>query len=510
MKQIFAFLAIISLLFLGSCRKDFETVQNNSRLGFSKDTVYLDTVFTNIGSSTYNLKVYNNSSEDIFIPSIRLGRGENSNYRINVDGIPGKSFENIEILAKDSIFVFIETTIDYNAVTDPIYTDSLIFDSQAFQQDVKLVTLVQDAHFLYPSKNAEGMIETIPIGTDADGEEISIQGFYLDQNATWNDEKPYVVYGYAAVPEGGNLTVEEGAKIHFHANSGLMVSNQASVHMNGTLENQIMIEGDRLEPALSDVAGQWGAIWLREGSQDNQINHTVIKNATIGLLIDSNGNGVDPNLTIKNTQIYNNTNYGILAREANILGENLVINNSGNASLAATIGGTYNFKQCTFANYWRSGLRQFPAVLVNNYYTVVENGIETKIAKDLYEANFTNCIISGSSNIELIVDRVEETLFGYNFKNNLIQFNDVGGNYAEIPEYNFSDLEHYQDNIFNEKPMFKDPYENELVIGQDSPVVDKADQQTAQQVPFDILGVDRTANPDIGAYQHQLLDDSEE
>ena len=97
MKQITVFIAIISILFFASCRKDFETVQNTGRLGFSKDTVYLDTVFTNIGSSTYNLKVYNHSSEDIYIPSIRLGRGNNSNYRINVDGIPGKSFENIEI-----------------------------------------------------------------------------------------------------------------------------------------------------------------------------------------------------------------------------------------------------------------------------------------------------------------------------------------------------------------------------------------------------------------------------
>ena len=41
-------------------------------LNFSKDTVYLDTIFTNIGSSTYNLKVYNNSQTNILIPKIKL------------------------------------------------------------------------------------------------------------------------------------------------------------------------------------------------------------------------------------------------------------------------------------------------------------------------------------------------------------------------------------------------------------------------------------------------------
>ena len=77
-------------MFWSSCRKDFEFTPSSGNLEFSKDTVYLDTVFTNIGSSTYNLKVYNKSNEDILIPSIKLGQGEASNYRLNVDGIMEK------------------------------------------------------------------------------------------------------------------------------------------------------------------------------------------------------------------------------------------------------------------------------------------------------------------------------------------------------------------------------------------------------------------------------------
>src|SRR5690554_5318081 len=101
------------LLLVSSCREDFYFEPSSGNLEFSRDTVYLDTVFSNIGSSTYTLKVYNRSNKDIKIPSIRLGEGENSKYRLMVDGLPGKVFDNIELLAKDSMFVFIETTINY-------------------------------------------------------------------------------------------------------------------------------------------------------------------------------------------------------------------------------------------------------------------------------------------------------------------------------------------------------------------------------------------------------------
>ncbi len=113
MRKIFTLLICVLLISVSSCRKDFGTIASYGKLTFSKDTVFLDTVFTNIGSSTYNLKVYNQSNSAITIPAIRLEKGNASNYRISVDGIPAKTFQNIDILAKDSIFIFVETTIDY-------------------------------------------------------------------------------------------------------------------------------------------------------------------------------------------------------------------------------------------------------------------------------------------------------------------------------------------------------------------------------------------------------------
>ncbi len=506
MRYYLTFLIVIILIITTSCRKDFSAVLSTGNLSFSKDTVFLDTVFTNIGSSTYNLKVYNKSNQTIAIPSIKLGEGENSNYRLNIDGIPGKVFEDVKILAKDSIYIFIETTINYNEVTNPIYQDKIVFDTEVNLQNVTLITLVKDAHFLFPSKNAEGLIETISTGLDASGEALKINGFYLDNNTTFTNEKPYVIYGYCAVPENKTLTIEAGANIHFHSNSGIIVNKNATLIVEGELNNQVIFEGDRLEPQFSDIPGQWGTIWLRAGSKNNSINNAIIKNATAGIISDSISSNSSPTLTIKNTQIYNSTNFGILGRETNIEGENLVISNSGQASLACIIGGTYNFTHATFTNFWSGSLRQFPSVLINNYFTYNNNGEQIIETRDLHAANFTNCIIDGNSNIELILDKVEGSAFNYSFQNNLIKFNDFNQSYNDIIEYNFEDSNHYIENILNGNPDFKSAVTNELIIGENSDAIQKASLQGTIIAPYDILGIIRTSPADMGAYQHIIFD----
>ena len=147
----------IYILFIGilvlfwSCRKDFDTVPSSGNLEFSKNKIYLDTVFTNIGSSTYSLKVYNRSNKDISIPVVQLAKGLSSKYRMMVDGMTGngKIFNNVELLAKDSLYIFIETTANI-ADTEPdfTYNDKILFDLGSNQQSVDLATLIQDANFM--------------------------------------------------------------------------------------------------------------------------------------------------------------------------------------------------------------------------------------------------------------------------------------------------------------------------------------------------------------------------
>ncbi|HLS30428.1 MAG TPA: hypothetical protein VK021_06200 [Flavobacteriaceae bacterium] len=515
LKFTFGFLILAVLVLTGSCRKDFDTEPSDGELRFSKDTVYLDTVFTNVGSSTYRVTVYNDSKNDITIPQINLNRGENSKYRLNVDGIPGKSFNDIDILAKDSIFVFVETTADIEDLTATdtqfLYTDQIEFDVGIHQQKIELITLVQDAHFLFPEKYDDGTTEMLTFGPDEDGEYTEIYGFYLsDDELHFTADKPYVIYGYAAVPPDKTLTIDPGARIHFHQNGGLLVANQGSLHVNGELsndleamENEVIFQGDRLEPEYNTTPGQWQTIWLTEGSTNNIINHATIKNATAGLKIDSNDGSVSPTLEISNTKIFNCSTVGLWATTSHIKGENLAINRCGQASLFLSLGGKYNFYNSTFANYWDIGYRDFPTVLISNQLETPE----TIFVADLEEANFYNSIIYGNNNLELLFDKVDQADFNFKFENSLIKFNDYTNLYQDHPLYDFENPDLYQDNIFNQEPLFLDSAKNQLNISLESPASELGNPNTA--TPTDILGRNRGSFPSSGAYEAEEFPEEE-
>lgn len=513
-KFLYTFLILTIAILWSSCRKDFVTVPSSGQLQFSKDTVYLDTIFTNIGSSTYNLKVYNRSDDDIRIPTIQLSEGESSKYRLNVDGIAGKIFQDIELLANDSMFVFVETTVDINDFAGGdqfLYTDAIEFDTGSNEQKVELVTLVQDAVFLYPQQFDDGTIETLLLSVDEEGNESRVEGFFLeDTELDWTNEKPYVVYGYAAVGQNKVLNIEAGARVYFHANSGLIVGNLGSLQVNGTvstteeLEGEVIFEGDRLEPGFANVPGQWGTIWLTDGSTNNMINHATIRNASVGILTENNDGTVNPTLTLNNSQIYNSATVGLLARTGFIEANNTVIGSAGQASLYLNLGGRYTFKHCTFANYWNNSFRVFPTVLIDNFLDV---GNGTVFTADLVQADFSNCIIYGNNGIELFLDKDDGAELNYNFKNCLIKFDDFNNRFVNNPLYNFNDTLLFENNVFNSEPDFKSTDTNEFIIGADSGANGIGNVLTTQQVPLDILGLTRTNPSDAGAYIHITFDD---
>jgi len=510
-KALVPLFLVILIITISSCREDFEFQSSTGGLEFSNDTIYLDTVFTNIGSSTYRFKVYNRSNNDISIPKVSLADGESSKYRLNVDGVPGKSFENVEIFAKDSLFVFVEVTADINelviSTNEFLYTDQIMFESVGENQKIELVTLIKDAVFLFPERFENGTTETLSLGLDAEGNEIQIDGFFLDDSELiFTNEKPYVIYGFAGVPSGKLLEIQAGARVHFHESSGIIVANGGSIHVNGELstdpellENEVIFEGDRLEPQFADVPGQWLTIWLTAGSTDNRFNHTTIKNSTVGILMDSNDGTENPTLTIKNTQIYNSSNVGLLARTAFIDAENFVVNNAGQAAVNLGLGGRYNFRHSTIANYWRNSFRNFPALLIENQLETQDN----LFVENLVEATFSNCIIYGNERVEVLFNRNENALFNFKFENSLIRIDPFNTSILDAPEFDFNDSTLYENIVLNQSPEFLNPDLNQLQISNNSGANGIGNQQTAQIVPFDILGVDRTQtqNPDAGAYE---------
>lgn len=501
MKYLYGLSILCCLLLWSSCRNDFETVASTGNLQFSKDTVYLDTVFSNIGSSTYNLKVYNRSDQDINIPTLRLAQGEASNYRLNVDGIPGKIFENVQVLAKDSIFIFIETTLDIGSLPTSannfLYTDQILFDNGGNQQKVDLVTLVKDAVFLYPEKFADGTTETLTLGEGDNA--VDVSGFFLDDSElTFTNEKPYVIYGLAAVGANKTLNIQPGARIHFHDGSGIIVATNGSIKSIGALssdseakENEIIFEGDRLEPNFSDTPGQWYSIWLTEGSVNNEFQYTTIKNSSLGIRIEKSP------LSLKNVQIYNSSNIGLVATTAVIDGENIVINNSGQTSLAIQLGGSYEFRHCTFANYWTQSFRSFPSVSIDNSLDIGD----TRFVSDLVKADFTNCIIYGNERREFSLFQDPGAAFNFSFENCLLRFEDPSGEFNDQPLYDFTNPSFYTSVKFNEDPKFQNTEMNNFNIESGTSGADGIGK--AGVAPNkDLNNTSRNAsNPDAGAYE---------
>ena len=469
---LFLFVAFLIVLLSYSCRKDVLIDDSSAKLEFSTDSILFDTVFSAIGSATQNFRVYNRHNKTIKISSIKLGGGQASNFRINVDGVPGVSFTDVEILPKDSIFIFVEVTVDPDSQATPyIVTDSVIFITNNNVQKVDLAAWGQNAYFHY---NDTGQPFNI---YDFD----CYSCFPVDCNTSWPVDKPHIVFGYAVIDSNCTLTIPAGAKIYFYNNSGMLAYKAATLKVEGTIADPVNFEGFRREQHYADVPGQWDRIWLAPGSRDNEISNARIKNGNVGLHVDTVGSG-NPTLTLKNTIISNMATIGVLAQGAKIDAENSVISNCGARMLALTLGGEYSFTHCSFGNFWSHSIRQTPSILLNNYYVDVNNQIQLR---DLILADFGNSIIWGSENEELEFVFNAQAQSNYFFDNCIIRSGHTGN----------------MVNVIKQDPKFSD--DSTLELGEGSPAINSGAINIAAGVPLDIKGNDRTATPDRGAWEKQ-------
>ncbi|MEO0405395.1 MAG: hypothetical protein AAF193_11035, partial [Bacteroidota bacterium] len=220
--SLFLVLSVItSLLVISGCRKDEFLTDSNAKLDFSADTILFDTVFTTIGSTTSVLKVYNRNDQPIKISDISLVGGNQSPYRVNVDGVPGTQFSDVEIRANDSLFVFVEVTIDPGNSNLPfIVTDQLLFTTNGNEQVVELNSWGQDAIF-------HGGLGGI---------------FTLECDEVWDPNRPHVLYGIVAVDEDCCLTINPGTQVYCHKGAGLLVF-RGCLEVNGELGNEVVFQG---------------------------------------------------------------------------------------------------------------------------------------------------------------------------------------------------------------------------------------------------------------------------
>jgi hypothetical protein len=201
-----------------------------------------------------------------------------------------------------------------------------------------------------------------------------------------------VVYDYFYVKPGAKLTIEKGMQVHFAPRSWLFV--EGKLDMKGTKEEPIVMQGDRLQPDWEETSGQWGGVWISYPSSGNTIEHSLIKNGTVGVYCDSMP-GIDgeSNVDISKTMIRNMSFDGISGRRSTINVENSISTNCGRFTFFGD-GGKYSILNSTFYTGTKDFSRQDPTFYYRNR---TRDNINPNIILETYDIEFTiiNNIIDG-------------------------------------------------------------------------------------------------------------------
>lgn len=468
-----------------SCKKDKLLTDSSATVAFSQDSILFDTVFTTIGSATRNIRVINNNSQKINISSIYLEQGLSSNFILNVDGVSGKQVNDIEILAHDSIYIFVQVNVNPTSALSPlIIQDKIIVSLNGNHQSVALEAWGQDAHYHFPDKAIQyknGYLPYSTVSTVTTGVTVNWGGGALGQP---DDNKPHVIYGWLVVDSLQKLVINPGVKVYFHQNAGLWVYRYGTLQVNGTLGNEVVFQGDRREAEYADMPGQWDRIWINEGHTDNYINYAIIKNGFIGIQASILSDASQPTkLKMTNTIIKNCSKWGLYSQYFNIWSANNVIANCKEYCAALTWGGKYTFLHTTFANFFNQdgGRGGQPCVHIDNY-----DGSQI-FPDSMY---FANCIIEGSQGNEFEQDL--QPIAGHVCKitNSLIR--------GSIPT---TTLITNTSNVFNADPKFDNPAGYSFKLNSGSAAKNIADYNVVSTyisiLNFDITGT--TARPGTGA-----------
>ncbi len=477
-------LLIITIFLLAgySCKKN-STINpdSNLKLEFSADTVLFDTVFTSLGSATHELRIYNTHSDDLKISSIRLIGGDNSPFRFNLDGESATEIYDKIIPANDSLFSFLRVTINPNDLNTPfIVEDELEFITNGNTQTIKLLAWGQNANYIVADKVVNIGGTPYPYHIVADSLQTTV----------WTSERPYVIYGYALINSYGTLKIEKGTQVYCHQGSGILSWSDGQLIIDGTSEEPVIVQGDRLESYYNHTPGQWEQILMMDGraGADHRISHAIIRNGTIGLNCQSVLKATECALRIDNTIVENQSGYGLFSILYAVEAKNFVIANCGFANFWA-FGGDYRFVHGTIANYWNANEhnKNENAVLVTNY------ALDGNNEPFYYPFNMEmdNCIIYGKQKDEFKGVFGPDADSSYVFDHCLLRSEKYNGN-----------MEGFRHCLFNLDPMFVDPILPDCHIDSiSSPVIGIGNPLFGNELPYDLDGVSRVGTPDLGAYQ---------
>ncbi|MET0638296.1 MAG: choice-of-anchor Q domain-containing protein [Chitinophagaceae bacterium] len=363
MKNALFFIICLTLIFT-ACRKDSFISSPTASVRITADTLKYDTVFTTAGSVTQSFKIINQNNRRLRLSAIELMGGNSSSFNMNVDGVATTAIENIEVEADDSIYVFVQVTVDPTTVGPSfVLRDSIRVAYNGVERFVQLEAWGQNAHFL---RNTE-----------------------ITGNETWSNDLPYVILGYLRVNENASLDLEKGCRIYVHADAPIVVDGALRADGGKDPADHIYFQGDRLDQPYADYPASWPGIYFSETSSQNVLTYTVIKNAYQAITTVGN-TGPDPKLLLNACFIDNAYDAGLIAINSSVDANNLLLTNCGK-NLVISNGGDYNFNHCTIVGFSNRFIgHQYPVLSISN----AGSGGTAPL-----NALFSNCIFWGDDGV---------------------------------------------------------------------------------------------------------------
>lgn len=480
MKQIKYFIIFIfTSLFLSltGCTEDYRTSNSPQyRLGFSEDTVSFDTVFTTIGTPTNILTIYNRNNYGLLFDAYLAG-GDESPFRINMDGNSGSSFSSIEIRDDDSLYCFISANLKLqNSPSPEPVRDSIIFMLESgIQQQVILMSYGQDV--------------------------IIIRGKTINSDTTLTPDLPFYIYDSLVVSEGSELTVMPGCQLFFHKNAGLTVNGRITA--KGSIDSIITFRGGRTDRLFDDLpydqlSDQWLGIHIKSSSFENVFEYCDIRNGNFGIKTDSSS--IEKlKLSIHSSKVQNTTGHSLSFTNCYTETANSLIVNSG-GNCINIIGGKHNFTFCTIANFYLWGSRG-PAIYLSNSTDSYEYPLE--------KATFSNCIVTGTSTTEFttsLLDSINGDTLGvaeYSVNNSLVMTPDTTDTHFNKTVFDHIDKEIHGASHF--RHIADGDYKYDFRLDSLSDARGIADPSITTLFPMDIAGNARPTDtaPDAGCYQYK-------
>lgn len=487
-------------LFIGlwsSCIRDIDFLTGEAvQLEFSLDTLRFDTVFTERGTVTRSIRVRNRSKQPVKISNIFLEEESNSFFRINVDGIPGDNQKEIEVFGEDSIYIFVEATIDPDlpASASPfVIEENLVFQSGEKQQKVVLEAWGQNAVYLTGMEGGRASLLSCDLGE-----------FLFD------DPRPYVIFGQLLV-DSCTLVIPAGQRVYFHGglartevdsqniifNDGwLFFLENGSLVVEGTADQPVLIQTDRLEPIFQDDPGQWTGIIFAPGSRGNRIEHAEIRNSIVGLYVDSAAE-----LSLKNSTIAYTTGSGLVGIRSKINVENTQIHTNGGGAVQLVHGGEYNFSYCTMAEYGVDA----PSMAMSNFICYDDPTACLEVGIFPLKVSVVNSILSGSRRDQIqfadIFDRQDPGAFDVSISNAFVRVDDLLSTQDSLYGDFFETICNPCSTIEFFDPLFANISEDDFRLDSMSIAIGRA--IPIPSIPLDLPGNPRDPEtPDIGAFEY--------